>query len=328
MDANWLASNFSLIAYSLGVLVSFTLFGYAQEAVTRTEFGPEKERFMFTSVLIVFQCFGGAFVAACVLVQQKRSLTGGVPLKDIAVVSAGAYGAHTFGLMALRHIPFPLQVVCKSCKTIPVMLGESIIARKSHTLAKKIQVIVMTIGVIGFTLSGKKSKGESQLSLELIMGIGLVLLALICDGIYGPYQNKISKEHNPSSFNLMFNLSFGEFLIALVISVADGSLLQAIPFINRHFTVFVPLLVQFALCMALGNVFLFKLQKEFGALTVTVTTTLRKMISVIFSVVLFGHTLLLPQWACAFLVFLASPLGTKVASWIQPAAEKDASKTQ
>eukprot|EP00397_Hematodinium_sp_SG-2012_P027773 GEMP01029206.1.p1 GENE.GEMP01029206.1~~GEMP01029206.1.p1 ORF type:complete len:330 (+),score=41.51 GEMP01029206.1:195-1184(+) len=321
-------NNFRLIAYSLGVIVSFTLFGYAQEAVTRTEFGAEKERFTFTSVLIVIQCVGNALVAALFLKWQNKSLTGGVPMKDVSVVSCGAFGAHFFGLLALRHIPFPMQVVCKSCKSIPVMFGESIFAGKTHTLARKIQVLLMTVGVIVFTLSGKKAKGESHLSFELFMGIAFVMLALVCDGIYGPYQNKISKQYNPSSFNLMFNLNAGEGLLALIICIADGSLVAFIPFVQRHIIVFAPLLIQFSVCMALGNAFLFKLQSDFGALTVTITTTVRKMVSVIFSVFLFGHYLLVAQWGAATLVFLASPISNFIVSKIGSAPSKDSAKRQ
>lgn len=319
--------NLRLIAYSLGVIVSFTLFGYAQEAVTRRSFGPEKERFTFTSVLIVVQCAGNALVAALVLAWQRKSLSGGVPAKDVSVVALGAFGAHSFGLVALRYIPFPLQVVCKSCKTIPVMVGETIFAGKTHTLAKKLQVLLMTGGVVLFTLCGKKAKGESSLSPELIMGVGFVFIALICDGIYGPYQNKICKQYSPSSFNLMFNLNAGEGLLALIVCVVDGSLMASIPFMQRHFVEFAPLLAQFLLCMAVGNALLFKLQSDFGALTVTITTTVRKMVSVVFSVVLFGHHLLLWQWMAAGLVFLSSPLGSFIASRIQPPT-KEATKAE
>jgi len=305
------------LSLSAGVIFVFTLFGYAQEALTKTEFGPERERFTYVGVLVIIQCISNAVVAALCLAWQRRSLTGGVPIREISVVSLGAYGANTFGLMSLRHIPFPLQVVCKSCKTIPVMIGETLFAGKTHSLEKKIQVVIMTAGVVTFTLCGKKSKGDSKLSEEVIMGIGFVILALICDGIYGPYQNKLSKQYAPSSFNLMFNLNAGETLIAIAISVLDGSLFHAIPFILRHFATMGPLLFQFSLCVCIGNIFLFQLQSDFGALSVTITTTVRKMVSVIVSVFLFGHHLMLWQWLAAALVFTSSELAGRLSGLIR-----------
>jgi hypothetical protein len=41
---------------------------------------------------------------------------------------------------ALSYIPFPMQVVCKSCKTVPVMIGEKVFAKKQHSKAKTIEV--------------------------------------------------------------------------------------------------------------------------------------------------------------------------------------------
>lgn len=302
-----------VMGLSLGVVASFTIFGYAQEAVTRTEFGAEKERFNGVGFLIVVQCLGNALIAAILLLAQGKSLSGGVPLKEQAVVAAGCFGAHTLGLTSLRYIPFPLQVVCKSCKSVPVMIGESLLAKKQHSLEKKIQVILLCIGVVTFTLAKGSSKGDSALSAETLYGLVLVVLALICDGIYGPYQNIISKEYKPSALNLMFNLNFGEGLIAIAYTLIEGSAGTALAFITKHSVEFIPLLVQFSVAMAVGNLFLFKLQADFGALTVTITTTVRKMVSVIFSVVLFGHVLLPAQWIAAGIVFLSTPISKRIA---------------
>lgn len=60
------SSNMRTLAYQLflvvGVISSFTIFGYAQEALTRTEFGPEKERFKLPTFLIVVQSFANSVI--------------------------------------------------------------------------------------------------------------------------------------------------------------------------------------------------------------------------------------------------------------------------
>lgn len=38
-------------------------------------------------------------------------------------------------------------------------------------------------------------------------------MALVCDAIYGPYQNRICKTHNPSNWVLMFNMNFFELVV-------------------------------------------------------------------------------------------------------------------
>ena len=63
----------------------------------------------------------------------------------------------------------------------------------------------MTTGVCAFTLlSGSKKKSpDMELTPTFFLGLTLVFAALICDGIYGPYQNKICNKYKPSQFHLM-----------------------------------------------------------------------------------------------------------------------------
>merc|ERR1719343_1190781 len=87
-----------------------------------------------------------------------------------------------------------------------------------------------------------------------------------------------------------------------------GELPQVMDFITRNPAVLKDL-AQFGVTMALGNIFIFQLQSSFGALVVTKTTTVRKLISVLFSVYYFGHTLKPMQWGGVAMVFLSEPLG-------------------
>jgi UDP-galactose transporter B1 len=67
--------------------------------------------------------------------------------------------------------------------------------------------------------------------------------------------------------------------------------------------------------MALGNVFIYQMQREYGALAVAKTTTVRKLVSVSLSVLWFGHNLSLLQYAAIGTVF-AAPLAEKqIDSW-------------
>lgn len=40
-----------------------------------------------------------------------------------------------------------------------------------------------------------------------------MVLALLCDGVYGPYQNKIINSYKPSAYHLMFNMNFWEGMV-------------------------------------------------------------------------------------------------------------------
>lgn len=311
--------NLFLLCIASGVLISFTIFGYAQEALTRGEYGGE--RFKFPTFLIVVSAFSNLVVASVVLlVTGDRRWSAGASSKDWGIVSSAYLGAHFCGLAALQFIPFPMQVVCKSCKAVPVMIGERIFAKKSHSIEKKLQVLLMTAGVVIFTLFGGRKAGkeggersEWDLTPTLALGLALVVGALICDGIYGPYQNTIEKKYQANAFHLMFNMNLYELGMATVLCVFLGEMQGALAFCAKHPQI-LPNLVYFACTMSLGSVFIFQMQKQFGALTVTLTTTLRKLISVVFSVLWFGHTLQPVQWVATLVVFGAKPLADNLVS--------------
>merc|ERR1719482_230319 len=106
-----------------------------------------------------------------------------------------------------------MQVVIKSCKAIPVMVGETLLAKKQHSLAKQLSV-----------------------------GLGLVAMALGCDGIYGPYQNKITAKNPQVTANhLMFNMNFYEAVLSGALCIADGELKHALAFIREHPAILKPL---------------------------------------------------------------------------------------
>jgi len=114
----------------------------------------------------------------------------------------------------------------------------------------------------------------------------------------------------------MFNMNLWQGLFSLVICLADGEMMAAINFILKNPDVLMPL-IYFSAAMALGNVFIFQLQAGYGALTVTLTTTVRKLISVVLSVFMFGHNMNAMQWVAVAIVFFAKNASDKVAALIE-----------
>mmetsp|Transcript_13018 Transcript_13018/g.20659 ORF Transcript_13018/g.20659 Transcript_13018/m.20659 type:complete len:190 (-) Transcript_13018:59-628(-) len=144
---------------------------------------------------------------------------------------------------------------------------------------------------------------EFALNSDFLLGILMIFLALICDGIYGPYQNYIRREYKKCGpYHLMFNMNLWQGVFSLVLGVIDGELEEMMVFVDRHPKV-VPYLINFCASMAIGSLFIFLLQGRYGALMVTKTTTVRKLISVLLSAYLFDHTITVLQWIGVFIVF-------------------------
>ena len=106
------------------------------------------------------------------------------------------------------------------------MLGEIVLAGARPGASKDMSVVVLTIGIGIFMLfkpSKKAGSGDTfEWNADMAMGCGLVMLALIMDGVYGPYQNKITEEAEKargeklSPYHLMFNMNFYQGVFSLV----------------------------------------------------------------------------------------------------------------
>jgi len=146
-----------------------------------------------------------------------------------------------------------------------------------------------------------------------MVGLVFVTLALLCDGIYGPYQNRIKtkarERHAPiTAYHNMFNMNLWQGCMALFVCVVTGEIPKVVAFMSKHPAI-LKIIAEYAAAMALGQVFIFQLQASFGALVVTKTTTVRKLISVLLSVWYFGHSLNFMQWSGVALVFVSEPVG-------------------
>eukprot|EP01062_Namystynia_karyoxenos_P066108 TRINITY_DN60119_c0_g1_i1.p1 TRINITY_DN60119_c0_g1~~TRINITY_DN60119_c0_g1_i1.p1 ORF type:complete len:391 (+),score=159.41 TRINITY_DN60119_c0_g1_i1:80-1174(+) len=330
------ADGAHLVFLVVGTWVAFTVFGWATEHLTRAAYGESKEKFSFTWFLVLMQSAGNSMVALLALLLRPASrdaksggmlyrFTAGVGVVHWLIVAGGYLGAHKFGLLSLLYIIYPLQVLVKSCKTVPVMFGEVLFGTARLTFAKVVNVGMLCAGVVVFSF-GKDFKAVSMdINPEIhwdprtLKGIGLACLGLVCDGIYGPYQNRIKadarkEKREVSSWHLMFNLNFYQGLMALAGCLVTGELPEVIAFVQRNPAVLNELL-HFGAAMALGNVFIFALQAGYGSLVVTKTTTVRKVITILFSVWYFGHEIHPGQWAGVALVLLSEPLKSFMDRW-------------
>ena len=299
--------RYSLLA--LGIWLSFLLFGYCQESLTRHTF--EGKRFIWTQALVVAQSFGNVLVSGLILSLSKseKSLsdrfTGGVPSFHWFVAGFGYFGAHSFGLASLKHIIYPLQVVIKSCKAIPVLIGEVVLARSRPGVAKIFSVIQLSAGVGLFMYFSDYDHKKGAVSEALWFGVLLAAGALVCDAIYGPYQNLICQRWKPNAWHLMFNMNLYQLVISIVVAFRTRELQEAIAFVALHPSEVGLRLLAFCGSLTLGNIFIYQMQRDFGALAVAKTTTVRKLVSVTLSVLLFGHSMTLSQYLAIGVVFSA-----------------------
>lgn len=88
---------------------------------------------------------------------------------------------------------------------------------------------MLCLGLIVFTF-GKGMKDEKvELDTKMMIGLGVVLCALLCDGVYGPYQNKIKSKaqeqgNKVTGYHNMFNMNIWQGTFAIFFVLVTGEL--------------------------------------------------------------------------------------------------------
>lgn len=239
--------------------------------------------------------------------------------------------AAPFGTASLKYIDYITFLLAKSCKLLPVMALHLTVFRRSYPLYKYLVVALVTLGVALFTLhhpeeTAKAAKYNSKRSAsmqenQLYWGLLLLSVNLLFDGITNSTQDYIFTTFKPysgpqmmCSHNFLQTLVTTSYLLAgpYVASTAVGQwigmdrtsneLTGAIAFIQRHPRVGYDVLA-FSLCGAIGQVFIFHTLQVYSSLLLVTVTVTRKMMSMILSVVWFGHKIQGMQWLGVALVF-------------------------
>ena len=312
-----------------------------QERITTTTYGSSSspERFSYSVFLNTIQSTFAALVGYIYLLSTASktqptpsifpSLSILFPLVLVAVTSSLA---SPFGYASLAHIDYITFILAKSCKLLPVMFLHLTIFRKSYPLYKYMVVALVTAGVAVFTLYHPSSSKNASSSKSDNSAWGLLLLGinLLFDGLTNSTQDHIFSTHRsykgPQMMvaqNLLSTLLTVSYLLLSPLvphvlsftSTAENNnneLSAALDFIARNPSIF-PAILSFAACGAIGQIFIYYTLSRFSSLLLVTVTVTRKMLTMMLSVLWFGHRLTGMQWVGVGLVFG----GIGAEGWIQ-----------
>lgn len=201
--------------------------------------------------------------------------------------------------------------------------------RRSFPLYKYLVVLAVTVGVAVFTLhasSAKKHKAhDSSVIRNRTWGLLLLGINLLLDGLTNTTQDYIFttfKRYTGPQMMCANNLlgtaitiswlglspylahtGIGEYLGMDLVADGSGSEFSAaLSFLAKYPIVWCDVL-GFAACGAVGQVFIFYTLSQFSSVLLVTVTVTRKMITMILSVLWFGHRLSGMQWLGVGLVF-------------------------
>ncbi|ETI22067.1 hypothetical protein G647_06138 [Cladophialophora carrionii CBS 160.54] len=325
-----------------GIYASFLTWGVLQERITTTPYPvtttttaaqAQHEYFRFPIVLNTIQS-SFAFTSGSLYLLYKTGATSTsfqilpspAALLPLLLVTLTTTLASPFGYASLAHVDYLTFVLAKSCKLLPVMALHVTLFRKRYPLSKYMIVLAVTAGVALFTLyhppkkAGKaEAKGQSASSLYGLLLLGINLLF---DGLTNTVQDHIFQ--SPARYGRMtgpqmmvvLNL-LGTVLMAAYLALTPyvpptllprflqtdaAELGQAVAFLRRHPPVLKDVLA-FCACGAIGQLFIYATLERFSSLLLVTVTVTRKMLTMVLSVLWFGHRLGRGQWVGVGLVF-------------------------
>lgn len=246
-------------------------------------------------------------------------------LPPLLLVSITSSLGSPFAYASLSYIDYITFVLAKSCKLLPVMALNLTIFRKRYPFYKYMVVALVTLGVATFTLhapstSSKASKQSSKTGDNAQWGLFLLSISLLFDGLFNSTQDYIFQAFKPYSGPQMM---CAQNILATILTVsylflapilaptafgkyisipAGNELPDAIAFIRRHPEVGYDVLA-FSVCGAFGQVFIFHTLATFSSLLLATVNVTRKMLTMVLSVLWFGHKISGMQWIGVGLVF-------------------------
>lgn len=238
------------------------------------------------------------------------------------------------------NIPMPLHMIFRAGSLIANMLMGIVLLGKRYTPTKYVSVMMITAGIVVCTIMSAKASstedgaGEEDM-LWLPVGVFLLTFALVLSARMGIYQEVIYGKHGKHPKEALF-YSHALPLPGFLLLFSDISHHWSLALASTP--VSLPLLpsiqVPVMLLYLLGNVVtqyvcissVFVLTTECASLTVTLVVTLRKFLSLIFSIVYFKNPFTVFHWLGTGLVFGGTLMFSDIPGMIRASREQKEKK--
>ena len=270
-----------------GIYASFLLWGWLQERLTKIEYGEDGERFTFISFLNLvqysFACVAARFAIWTGLAKTSANASGWELHAPFTQIAATNTLGSLMGYASLNYISFPLHILAKSCKLVPVMAMGFLMNNRRYSAIEIGAVICITVGLCVFAGSKPSSgnRGHDEAQSSELFGVFLVFCNLTLDGITNAAQDRMNQRFRPTPHEFMFLLNFWSVMLLLPCAFfrlppeaqswglpIEGSGWAAIGFLQRQPEAMWDMLL-FCAAGAAGQNFIFVSLERYGAFSST-----------------------------------------------------------
>ncbi|CAG5025065.1 unnamed protein product [Parnassius apollo] len=223
-----------------------------------------------------------------------------VPLRTYAILAALTLGTMSLSNLALSYLNYPTQLIFKSCKLIPVMIGSIVILGKRYSFLDYLAAVIMCIGLTMFTLADSKTSPNFD-----AIGVLVISLALLCDAIIGNVQEKAMKQFHASNNEVVFYSYAIACCYLLVITGTSGIFVNGFAYCSKNAVTMYTNIFLLSVSGYMGLQAVLTLVRICGATVAVTVTTMRKALSIVISFLLFSKPFVFQYVWSGLLVALA-----------------------
>lgn len=242
-----------------------------------------------------------------------RTIGGFVPYIRLSIVIFGATG---FATQSVKYVSYPTKVVFKSAKLIPTMMVATVLQRKIYGKLEYAAAVMLCAGAAGYAYGSGSGGGMLSNSWH---GVVLLTISIFCDAIVPNLQKILMSPHELphskskaaglSATELMVNTNAVGFASVLCYMFMTNQLLPAV-----ETAILRPRLILYLVLVGVGlstAVLAYtKLIQTTDSVVAVTVATMRKVVTVILSYVVFPKPLLAVHVVSGLLILGGIALGS------------------
>uniref|UniRef100_A0A8C2YWY2 Solute carrier family 35 member B4 n=1 Tax=Cyclopterus lumpus TaxID=8103 RepID=A0A8C2YWY2_CYCLU len=257
-----------------------------------------------------------------------------IPIRNYVIMVTMFFTVSVINNYALNfNIAMPLHMIFRSGSLIANMILGIVILKKRYSASKYLSIALVSAGIFICTIMSAKqvnvaNEGSEEQNVYAFMrwliGIGMLTFALLMSARMGIFQETLYKQYGKHSKEALFyNVSVSLLRHAEHRIACSCSLSLSAPTVVPVVGLNVPLMWLYLLINVITQYVcirgVFILTTECASLTVTLVVTLRKFLSLIFSILYFQNPFTEWHWVGTGVVFLGTLLYTEVWSSMRAA---------
>jgi len=204
------------------------------------------------------------------------------------LLSSGMY----FTNWSLKYLTYTLRVLFKASKILPTVLIAVMVYGKSFGIQQYINIVILAVSIVLFSYGDAIGKGKTSNASFDVFGIVLISVGVLADALTSNFQEgTLFKVRKASKNEVMMAGSVFSALYMLAVMVASGKATDSFTYLMENPNLALKVVVS---CSAgyFSISFILKIIKKAGAVTAEIVKSVRRVVSIVLSFVIYSKPFL------------------------------------